>query len=760
MKSAVLILVAIVFSLTAGVTAQTWEKMNGPYGGTITALLAGPGDTVYAGTHSGLYRTTNSGEMWTRITQYIYVVGIVAGEPGGLYVAEGAEITKSTDGGENWQVLLSTYGIQALIRTPLGLLYVGTKYDGIFRSSDDGLSWQQINNGLPAASYSVASIYSLAAGISGDLYTGTGKGVFRSTDNGNNWLPANDNLQESQVRSLVVTAGGAVFAGTRERGIYRSTDNGQNWQEVLYNASHPWILALAANSDGDIFAGTDGGGIYRSTDNGDTWQQVNNGLHNDRIKAMAISDDSLIYAGSLGNGVFYSDNNGDGWTQVATGIPVGSSIREVCIGPEGSVYAGGSAGMFRSDDSGLNWIEINNYGSFSQTILDVITDESGNVYMAGDRIYHSTDQGNSWTDLSSNLPEGTVSSLAFHKDGYLFARIWEHGIYRSSDNGQNWLNVCSYGGSDIEIHPDGTVFANAGNVIYSCNYGNSWDGFSEAEATCASAMDLAIGNAGTVYVNVGDGYFSCAALDRSADGGHTWTTILPDANMLDAYPISDITPGAANDIYVAAHGRLYCSRNLGDSWEDISGSLPLLYGSQITAFADRIVLVSAHNGLYRCDLKVYDDAYLNDMDNDGWDDVCDNCPEIANEDQTDSDADGIGDLCDLCPGFDDKIDSDDDNIPDHCDNCPGTYNPTQADYDGDGVGNACGYSCGDATAEGSVDIGDAVFLINYIFKGGPGPDPVCFGDVNGDGHCNIGDPVYLIAHIFNGGLPPVSPCCP
>ncbi len=734
--------------------AQTWEKMNGPYGGTITALAAGPGDTVYAGTGAGLYRTTDGGEMWAVIKPDIYVVGIIVGDPGELYVCEGHGIIKSTDGGENWQELLSISGLQVLFRAPSGILYAGTLYHGMYRSSDNGESWQQINNGLPEVGSLIASIYSLAAGTASDLYLGTMNGVFRSTDDGNNWLPANDNLQESQVRSLVVTAGGTVFAGTHDQGIYRSTDNGQNWQEVLYSVSHPWIRALTTNSGGDAFAGTDGGGIYRSTDDGDTWQQVNNGMHNDRIKAIAISDDGRIYAGSLGNGIFYSNNNGDQWVHATDGIPV-DSYSDICIGPEGSVYAGGYAGVFRSDDSGHNWVEINNYGSFFQTILDVITDESGNVYIAGDRIYYSTDHGISWGDISSNLPEGEVGSLALHKDGYLFARVFGYGIFRSSDNGQNWLNVCSYGGTKVEIHSDGTVFANAGcDVIYSYNFGDSWEGYSGVGVTCGSVMDIALGNAGVIYVKRGSGYWDCDVLWRSADHGQTWTSISPDMS-----PIADIAPGPANDLYLWAAGQLYCSRNLGDSWENIGNGLPE-YGSRIAVFSNRVALAASSEGIFRCDLNICDDAYQNDLDDDGWKDVCDNCPEIANEDQMDSDGDGIGDLCEQCPGFDDKIDGDSDNVPDHCDNCPGSYNPTQADYDGDGVGNACGYSCGDATAEGSVDVGDAVFLINYIFKGGPGPDPVCFGDVNGDGRCNVGDPVYLIAHIFKGGPEPITPCCP
>ncbi len=69
------------------------------------------------------------------------------------------------------------------------------------------------------------------------------------------------------------------------------------------------------------------------------------------------------------------------------------------------------------------------------------------------------------------------------------------------------------------------------------------------------------------------------------------------------------------------------------------------------------------------------------------------------------------------------------------------------------------YVCGDANGDGTVNVGDAVFLINYVFKGGPAPDPECLGDANGDGGVNVGDAVYLISYVFKGGPAPVEPCC-
>lgn len=65
---------------------------------------------------------------------------------------------------------------------------------------------------------------------------------------------------------------------------------------------------------------------------------------------------------------------------------------------------------------------------------------------------------------------------------------------------------------------------------------------------------------------------------------------------------------------------------------------------------------------------------------------------------------------------------------------------------------------GDASNDLQINIGDAAYIINYIFKGGPAPMPyeVCSGDPNGDCACNIGDAVYLINYIFKGGPAPVS----
>jgi hypothetical protein len=71
-------------------------------------------------------------------------------------------------------------------------------------------------------------------------------------------------------------------------------------------------------------------------------------------------------------------------------------------------------------------------------------------------------------------------------------------------------------------------------------------------------------------------------------------------------------------------------------------------------------------------------------------------------------------------------------------------------------GYSCG--CGDVNDDGVVNVGDVVYLVTYLYKGGPGPvEPTERGDANNDCSVNVGDIVYLVAHLYGDGPPPV--CC-
>jgi hypothetical protein len=73
------------------------------------------------------------------------------------------------------------------------------------------------------------------------------------------------------------------------------------------------------------------------------------------------------------------------------------------------------------------------------------------------------------------------------------------------------------------------------------------------------------------------------------------------------------------------------------------------------------------------------------------------------------------------------------------------------------VNDVPGFLCGDANADGGVDLGDAVYLVNYLFRDGPPPIPMEAGDVNLDGEVELGDAVYLMNYLFRDGPAPCEP---
>jgi hypothetical protein len=61
---------------------------------------------------------------------------------------------------------------------------------------------------------------------------------------------------------------------------------------------------------------------------------------------------------------------------------------------------------------------------------------------------------------------------------------------------------------------------------------------------------------------------------------------------------------------------------------------------------------------------------------------------------------------------------------------------------------------GDVNEDGLIDLGDAIYLLNYLFRGGPPPNPWIAGDLNCDGLVDLGDLIYLLNYLFREGPPP------
>ena len=66
-------------------------------------------------------------------------------------------------------------------------------------------------------------------------------------------------------------------------------------------------------------------------------------------------------------------------------------------------------------------------------------------------------------------------------------------------------------------------------------------------------------------------------------------------------------------------------------------------------------------------------------------------------------------------------------------------------------------SCGDTNRDGGIDVSDPVYLLDYLFLGGPAPDSLRFANVNGDAAVDLSDVVYVLDYLFQGGPEPGCP---
>ena len=227
-------------------------------------------------------------------------------------------------------------------------LFAGTEGGGVFLTTNDGTSWQAVNNGL--GNYIVNSI-----ALSGsNIFAGIG-GIYRSTNNGASWELATVFPNEETARCVTVRDS-EVFAGTYQwnggpGGIYRSTNNGTSW-DIVFIASRTYIFVSSLIiSDTNVFAGTNTG-VYLSTNNGLSWTPVNNGLPDyvnnyGWITTLAVSPNGAggnnLFAGTDTAGVYFSTNNGTSWASIGmTDI----YINAIAV-TKTNLFAGTGSGMWR-----------------------------------------------------------------------------------------------------------------------------------------------------------------------------------------------------------------------------------------------------------------------------------------------------------------------------------------------------------------------------------------------------------------------------
>jgi photosystem II stability/assembly factor-like uncharacterized protein len=364
---------------------RSWANASEGYTGAHLhdiAVAAGNPAVVYTVGRSGPFRSYRGGEEWTGIafapaleSEWAAVAlhpadrrqVLVSDEFNGL-------LWKSTDGGNSWRTVFNhpeagdpcplvecRHGFRSIAYAPLNpnIVYAGMSRSrrtvdygefpgpsfGMFKSTDGGETWTEINNGLKTA---LINIHRIAVHPTNPdiVYIGTWKdGVFKTTDGGASWALKNNGLASADVRSLAIDPQNpeVLYAGLGEgAGVFKSTDGGELWsaantgidlvcpsyllpigrvQQGVSLEPPPrrfvgtdyyvvpwtsiWDIAIDPSDPQTLYAADHASGVYLSTDGGAAWTPINEGLSTRAVTALAISSDGkVLYAATEGEGVF------------------------------------------------------------------------------------------------------------------------------------------------------------------------------------------------------------------------------------------------------------------------------------------------------------------------------------------------------------------------------------------------------------------------------------------------------------------------
>ncbi len=565
-------------SLFSGLTfRQLTNFSRGGRSHTIVGVPSQPAVFYMGAANGGVFKTTDSGVVWTPITDG----QIAVGSTGSLAVSD-----------SNPDVVWLGTGSP----DPRGNISNG---DGVYKSIDAGKTWTHM--GLEKA------------GLIGRVRI----------------HPTNPDV-------VYVGVIGNIFGANPERGVFRTKDGGKTWEQILKVSDKTGAVDLSMDPKNpniifasmwsverkpwSITSGSMDGGLFRTLDGGNTWQKLTNGLPTKpqvgKIAVAVSGADSkrvyaLIEAGNDEGGVFRSEDGGASWTRINATRNLQQRAfyytRLYADPVEIDTVYGLNTGIYKSTDGGKTfagfpgthgdnhdfWINPTN-----NKIIGNANDGGGAVSQDGGRTWSAqdnqptaeiyrieTDRRWPYWVYGAQQDNGSVGVSTDGSTPYIAAGPGEAGYIAVDPRNPNVNYAGNYGGTLVRI--DRTNGTNESVRIYEDSQTGQRASEMKYRQQWNAPIRLSPHNADVVYT-------TSQFVHRSKDAGQTWDVISPDLTRNDktkmdfsggagitrdstgvevyctifAFEESPATPGllwAGSD-----DGLLHLSRDAGKTWQNIT----------------------------------------------------------------------------------------------------------------------------------------------------------------------------------------------
>jgi len=604
-------------SVNGGQTWQTSTDFLANLGVSDIVIHPTNPDTIYIITGDrdggdtyayGLLKSFDGGTTWQttglsfNVTQYYKGnrVLIDPNNPNVLIVSTSNGIYRSVDGGNTF---VNTFSISITSMefhpTNSNIIYGGSKGStSVYKSSDNGITWNQAGTGLPSQSDVVRAcvavttdnpsvVYALFGGNNNGFY-----GVYKSTNEGLTWtLQANSpNLlgwsttgSDSDGQAWYDLAfevspqdENTLFVGGVN--CWKSTNGGQSWNinthwyggggATYMHADEHMLKYNPLNNF--VYSGNDGG-LYYSTDNGNNWTDISDGLEITQFYSLGVSQtvQDKVITGAQDNGTFLK--TATNWDAVIGGDGMECIIDYTNANiMYGALYYGD---IRKSTNGGNSFSTISSGNGAWETPYILDRSDPNTIYVGYDELEKSTDGGSNWTTITNNQTNG--------------GKIDEIGISKSNSNV--------------------IYFSDGSNIFTTTNGGGSWSNINNnLPYKTISYIIVHPTDANKVWVTL-SGYTSGEKVYKTIDGGNTWINI---SGTLPNIPINCIVLDESSNLenlYIGTDLGVFTTDSTLTDWNMFNNnSLPnvIVNELEIQYQSNKLIAATYGRGLWNIDLQI------------------------------------------------------------------------------------------------------------------------------------------------------------